>query len=305
MGSEATTVTGTATRLLIQFPSRKKAHVIQAGIDLKWSDTDLLQASSSQFPSYSFTGQFTGNAFADFLLGLPGSVNRTNSRPTINSLRRTWGFYIQDDWRVTPRLTFNLGDRIEYIAPVTANNSMYYNFDPKTGNLVVPNQTALGVIDPSWPLATNPIVTASQAGFPAHLMNGTFRPATPRIGFAFRPFNNDRTVVRGGWGMYNIADLATGYVLAEYGATSLMQPIGPFALSTYFTNSFTNGTPALQWPLGFPTSGAGLSSAPGVTGINPNFRYPYNQQWNFTIEREIHGQGLRLSYIGTKDTKLG
>ncbi|MBZ5666835.1 MAG: carboxypeptidase regulatory-like domain-containing protein [Acidobacteriia bacterium] len=282
-----------------------KKHIIEAGVDLKWSNNDYTQAPTDMFPTYGFDGRFTGSGFADFLLGLPGSISRTNARPTTNFLRRTLAFYVQDQWQITPRLTLSLGNRFEFIAPLYSNNSMYYNFDPKTGNLVVPSANSLSLIDPAWPLATNPIVTAKDAGFPEHLVNGTARPLTPRIGFAFRPFRNDRTVVRGGWGLYNVADLATGGVLAEYGNPSYLGVGGPFALSTAFSNAMVEGTPLLQWPFAFPPEGGTLTNLPTVTGVNPKFVYPYTQQWNLTVEHEIHGQGLRLSYIGNKDTKLG
>jgi hypothetical protein len=122
----------------------------------------------------------------------------------------------------------------------------------------------------------------------------------PRIGFAYRPLGNQNFVIRGGYGIYVVTDWQTG----AYG-NSLLQTGGPFGLSTQFDNAVVNGTPLLQWPLGYPPSGGTYRGIPSVSGINPHFVYPYNQQWNFTIERAIHGQGLRLSYIGNKDTKLG
>ncbi len=275
-------------------------HTIQTGGDYKYSAIDHLSASSGIYPQYAFDGRITGVAFADFLLGIPGTVTRTNSRPVTAARRRSVGLFVQDDWRVSPRLTLNLGIRYDYFAPQWEANGLQYNFDPKTGNLVVPDEQSLKNLDPAWPLAKYPVVTASSAGFPSRMVNSDGNNFYPRIGFAYRPFNNQNTVVRGGYGVYIVPDQMTGA-----NGNSLLMNGGPFALSSTFNNSVVNGAPLLQWPVGFPTAGTTYNGVPSVSGVNPSFRYPYTQQWNLTVEHQVLGQGLRLSYIGTKDTDLG
>ena len=170
----------------------------------------------------------------------------------------------------------------------------------KTGNLVVPSEAALQQIDPAWNIARNPIVLAGQAGFPDRLMKADGNNFYPRVGFAFRPLSNQDFVIRGGYGIFVITDWQTG----AYG-NSLLQTGGPFGLATRFDNALVNGQPVLQFPTGYPSEGGTFRGTPSAGGVNPNFVYPYNQQWNLTVEKALGGQGLRLSYIGTKDTKLG
>jgi hypothetical protein len=106
-------------------------------------------------------------------------------------------------------------------------------------------------------------------------------------------------VVRGGYGIYVIPDTSTTNA-------ALLQTGGPFALSVQFDNALaSSGQALMQWPLGWPSVGGTFRGTPSVTGIVPNWVTPYTQQWNLTVEKSIGGQGLRLSYVGTKDTKLG
>jgi hypothetical protein len=275
-------------------------HTVQTGFEFKMGINDHETASETAWPAYAFDGRFTSNGFADFLLGLPGTITVNNQRPVVAGRRRLWGLYLQDDWRVSARLTLNLGVRYDYLAPQWEANGLQYNFDPKTGALVVPGASSMQQIDPAWNTAANPIVTASQAGFPSRLMNADKNNVYPRVGFAYRPFSDQNTVIRGGYGIYVVPDQQTG----AYG-NSLLQTSGPYGLSTVFDNAPVNGVPRLQFPTGFPAQGGTYRGVPNVAGINPNFVYPYTQQWNLTIERAILGQGLRISYVGTKDTKLG
>jgi len=275
---------------------QKGKHTLQFGVDVRRVATNRFSAGPSAWPNYTFDGRFTGNSYGDFLLGLPGTISRTNVRPPVEARRNTYALYAQTDWRVSPQLTLNLGIRYDLITPQTEANGLHFNFNPKTGHLVVPSDQALRAIDPAWPISTNPVATANSAGFPLHLMNGDKNNLYPRIGFAFRPFNNQQTVIRGGYGIYVVPDGAL--------QSSLLQAGGPFALSTTLDNSISNGVPLLQWPMGFATGGT-FRSIPSVTALNPDWKYPYTQQWNLTVERDIAGQGLRLSYIGTKATKLG
>jgi len=274
-------------------------HTIQTGFEFKWANNNALSAPTSIWPAYSFTGKFSGDTYVDFLLGLPGTITRTNQRPEVQARRRFMGIYLQDDWRVTPKLTLNIGVRYDWIGPQYDAAGLYFNYDLKTGSLVVPDDNALRQIDPAWNLQRNPIITAQQAGFPSKLMNADANNVSPRIGFAYRPLNNQNFVLRGGYGIYMIPDTSTT-------TANLLQTGGPFALSVQFDNALTSaGQPLLQWPLGWPSVGGTFRGTPSVSGIVPNWVTPYSQQWNFTIEKSVWGQGLRLSYVGTKDTKLG
>ncbi|MDQ6698825.1 MAG: hypothetical protein M3Z36_01410, partial [Acidobacteriota bacterium] len=115
----------------------------------------------------------------------------------------------------------------------------------------------------------------------------------PRVGFAWKPFNDEKTVLRGGYGVY-------GNTI--YGSAAASRVGGPFSGSESFTNSIVNGSPLFSFPR--PFLDAGTTSTQNVSGINPNLRTPHSQQFNLTLEREVAHVGLRVSYIGTRSTQL-
>jgi hypothetical protein len=165
----------------------------------------------------------------------------------------------------------------------------YFNFDPQTGSIVVPDQHALALVSPAFP-STIKIVTAKQAGYPDHLLAGNWGRLSPRLGVAFRPFNNATTVIRAGYGHFAVYsyDLNTG---------------GPFALTETFTNQIVGSVPSITLSNPFPSVGA--PPAQSSTGINVNLRDTAFDQWNLTVERQIGLRtALRLSYIGSKSTYL-
>ncbi|MFB3902006.1 MAG: TonB-dependent receptor domain-containing protein [Acidobacteriota bacterium] len=274
-------------------------HTFQTGIDYKRSATNREYAGPDNYPTYGFDGRFTGHSFADFLLGLPTGTSRGNLRPVVAQRHNEIGLYLQDDFKVTSRLTLNLGVRYDLITPEYDERGLHYNWDPRTGNIVVPSSDVLGYIDPAWPIATHPIVTADAVGFPTRLVETDTNNIYPRVGFAYRPFDDQTTVVRGGYGIYitPAAGVWGGYLNSG----------GPFALYTSFQNQFVDGAPLMQWPVGWPAQGGqytGTRQTMSISGIAKDFVFPYNQQWQLSLEREIFGHGFRVSYIGTKDNKL-
>lgn len=274
---------------------QKSKHTIQVGFEYRRTATNRLTVGPNAWASYAFDGRFTGNGFGDFLLGLPGTITQANIPPTIAARRDTFSVYGQTDWRVSPKLTLNLGVRLDMMTPQTEANGLYFNFDPASGSIVVPDANALQRLDPAWPVATNPVITAQQAHYPDKLVRGDFNNLFPRFGFAWRPWGGNRTVVRGGYGIYLVPD-------APY-SSSLLQTGGPFALSTTVDNVIRNGQALVQFPAAV-ASGGTYRTTPDATYVAPDWRYPYTQQWNLTFEQEIAGQGLRISYIGSKDTAL-
>jgi len=287
----------------------KGLHNIQLGIEYKRRAFNNQVKPREGWGVMNFTGRFTGNAVADFLLGTPEIVSRQNVRP-INTMRNNeWGMYVQDSFRVTPSFTLNYGIRYDYSSPLYDERFLHFTFDTKSGRIVVPNEQALGKIDPFWPLQRNPIITASAAGIHERLVRPDKNNLYPRFGFAWRPFNNDKTVIRGGYGIYIVPEFSTG---TNTGGTSQIQWTGPFALNAEYNN--VNNTdpsrgaqPFFAWPVGIPGPAlAGAPPLPSFTFTNPNFFYPYSQQANLTVEREVlGGQRFRVSYILTKDTNLG
>jgi hypothetical protein len=247
------------------------------------------------FGSYSFTNRFSGYSYSDFLLGLPNSTSRTSVRPS--QAARYWFLsgFIQDDLKVTSRLTLSLGLRYEYNKPGVDTYDTIANFDPATKSLVVPNEKVQREnVDPVFPKEI-PIITAARTGFPERSLRfGDKNNWQPRFGFAYRPFGDTSTVVRGGYGIYS-DDFTADLFSRLYG--------GPFRVTESFTNSITGGAPLLTFTR--PFLQVGTLGSVDVTAIHSRLINPFVQQWNLTVEREIAADlGLRLSYIGTKSTQL-
>jgi Carboxypeptidase regulatory-like domain len=268
-------------------------HTLKTGAEYRpQQSNDFVYPS---FGSYTFSNRFTGYSYSDFLLGLPQSTSLTYQRPS--TATRYWylSTFVQDDWKVSPRLTLSYGLRYEYDkAPVDAFDAVS-NFDPRTGSIVVPTQQVLQQkVNPLFP-SQIPIITAAQAGFPSRpLRNASTLDFQPRFGFAYRPFSNNKTVLRGGYGIYY--DSLGGDLF------SLMSG-GPFGLTVAYTNNIAAGQPLLTFER--PFLGTGATGAVNLNATTLNMVDPRVQQMNFTVERELmENLGLRVSFIRTLSTRL-
>jgi len=276
----------------------KGKHVVKAGVEVRWNRGSNFPGGTSfpvlQFGQFSFAGAFSRFDYADFLLGLPQTASRANAAPLIHSVSTDMALFVQDDWKITPKLTLNLGVRYDYNPPYHEIDDNFFNFDPTTGRVIVPSEAALGRVNPLFPSNLVPVVTAAQAGVPKSLFYTDLNNLVPRLGFAYRPFTNLRTVIRGGFGIY-IDDLTSSLWRLGTG--------GPFVSQETFTNTIANGVPAFRFPSAFP-AGFGAIAVQSFNAIDPHLRNPYIQQWNLTLEREVRNMGIRVSYIGTYNRKL-
>lgn len=280
-------------QLVDQLTHIRGRHNIKGGVEYRPQQYNA--PVPAQFGSYSFTGFATGNAWGDFLLAIPQTTTRNYVRPTRYARFYHLSWFIQDDFKLSQNLTLNYGLRYDYNQPARDKRDIIFNVDPLNGRLVVPNQSIIDqFVNPLFPRAI-PIVTASAAAFPERsLRRGDHNNFQPRFGAAWRPFGGSKTVLRGGYGFYN-DDFTADIFSALYG--------GPFSLTETFVNVINNNTPSLT--LQRPFLGAGSTGNVDVTGLDLNLRNAYVQQWNATLERDLGGTvGLRLSYIGTKATKL-
>jgi hypothetical protein len=196
-------------------------HTMKFGADvraLRVADYESFIAADN-FGDYHFSGQFTGNDFADFLLGLPSYTEIVNAGPDFDGHARAWGFFGQDSFKVSPRLTVEYGMRYEVHPPFHDNSLQITNFDRSNGNVVVPNTKSLGLASSAFLTSINacglpapvptpyglypctPVVTATQDHIPDTLRFTDKRKVLPRLSFAYRV--SDKTVVRAGVGMYD------------------------------------------------------------------------------------------------------
>jgi hypothetical protein len=258
---------------------------------VNWFDNRYLTSNAALFGNYSFSGQYTGNAYADFLLGLPSSVARLD--PYQQQYNRFWdlSFFAQDDYKVTPRLTLSYGLRYEYNSPFTATDGNVYSFDLANGSVVVPNAHSETYFSKYFP-ASIPVITAAQANIPASLRESNKLNFAPRFGFSYQLDKSGKTVVRGGWGLYYLHFSAD---LAAFLAT------GPYSFST----TITNPASAPAYTLANPFSLAGTAGSVTLNAIAPNLRVPYAMELNFSIERELaRNLGLRVSFVQNNARQL-
>lgn len=269
------------------------SHTIKGGVEYRPQQyNDYIQP---QFGTYNFTAFATGYSYADFLLGIPNTTSRNYVRPPRYARFYFLSGFLQDDYKVSPTLTLSYGLRYDYNQSAYDKQDIIFNVDAANGRLVLPNQTIIDqYVNPLFP-SSIPIVTAAQAGFPERSLRTSDRNNfQPRIGFAWRPFGGTKTVLRGGYGMFN-DDFTADIFSPLYG--------GPFSLTESFVNAITGGTPSLTLQQPFLTRGT--TGNVDVTGLAQDLRNAYAQQWNFTIERQfLESTGLRLSYVGSKSVNL-
>lgn len=234
----------------------------------------------------------TGYEVSDVLAGF---VDAYRVGPALGfSHTRNWetGYFVQDDWRVTNRLTLNLGLRYDlYTWPEEANN-LQANFDIATGQLVLPGTS----------------------GYPKSLINTDTNNFAPRIGFAYDVFGKGKTILRGGFGMF--------YFLDRGGIDNQLAQNPPFSGLTSFSYSdgfrinlggrAPNGSndPTQAGTVPMPSKGpiaVNLTNPSNVDLISypKNDRNSYVEQWNLQIQQQLGpNMGLTVGYVGNHGIDL-
>jgi hypothetical protein len=280
----------------------KGRHSLSMGVDAR--RFHLTSTNSAYSRGYfTFSGGFTGNQFADFLTGFPNFGLRDFPRNTFGERDFGIPLFIQDDWKVTSKLTLNLGLRYDLaLAPVQdlAQNSY---FDITTGKFIVstyknglPNLSTQQVAQTAYDQYSSDIVTPKQAGISNNLQTISKKDFAPRIGFAYRPFDNDTTVIRGAYGVF--------YTLMPGNPTVSQAIINvPFIEDSSLNAPATpSASSNLENFFNFPF-GAGGSVY--ISAKDLNIRPPYNQEWNLAIQRElVRNLAITVAYAGDKGSRL-
>ncbi len=303
-------------------------HSVKFGFDLRFlrTRTALGFIGADNFGNFDFNGAFTKNEFADFLLGLPDTTSYGAVQQDNDGRSRQYHAYIQDSFRASPKLTLEYGIRWDWQPPFQDQAGNIGNFDrniPRTGAVIYPSSPqAAQLLAPGLELAVNacpgtpnlpapgpglpgvpctPFLTAQQAGLPEGLRNDYKYNFVPRFGFAYRPFADANTVIRGGFGMFTAPVLgAVFYSLTGTSGTDVR----------IFNNIGTNGQPLFAWP-NTHTGGSGVSTsdygnAYFGTANSIDFKNPQMYQWDLSIDRNIgFDTALRVSYIGEHSVHLG
>ncbi len=267
------------------------SHSVRAGITISRVGFGDGQVNASLFGNMTFSNRFTGQPYADFLLGIPTTVSRAFPPLEYGLTRWSEELFFTDDFKVTNRLTLNLGLRYEYKPSWREDNGLLSIFDIGSGKIVVPDGS-LSKISPLMPRSYVDVIEAKQAGLPGETLLKTDRNNfAPRIGIAWRPFGNN-TVFRSAFGIYyDVVPRTTG-------AGGV-----PFLINEpAYTNPQDNPTVIL--PRVFPTVAGGVTTVGLPSAIKSDLRIPYSMQYNVTIEHQRWDTGFRLSYVGT-NTRQG
>ncbi len=211
-------------------------------------------------------GSYTFATLQNFLNDQSNRFNVTIGSGNDKILEPAWGLFVQDNFKWTSNFTLELGLRYDYNSTPTEGNGLFSVFVPSTVSLVQAGTNGVGQV--------------------FHTNNKNIQP---RLGFAWNPFHNDKTVVRAAYA-----------ILTDQPVTNAVTPLSsnpPFALPVT-TTSATNA-------ITFLNTGAATAGSIGPATISPSFDNPYVQSWNLNIQRELTPSlGLMVGYFGSKGTHL-
>jgi hypothetical protein len=254
----------------------KGRHNLKFGVQEYWLQTNFL---SSQLSSgvFDFDGQYTKNPLADFLLGAAYSTSLSNY--SYLALRAPYtNFFAQDDWKITSKLTLNIGLRYELDPPSVQKNNTISNFDLDT--------------NPGHPVLV-PAGSEGNSIADRALQNVNYNQWAPRLGLAYSLDN--KTVIRAGAGTFY------SNLITEGGMQS-MEVNPPWNIRSVFTTN-KNVAPTLVLADGFASNALSLANASNVELVSYDRKgvTPTDYQWNFNIQRELPGGILlEVGYYGNK-----
>ncbi len=254
-------------------------HNVTYGADYKRLQFNTIGQSNPR-GGFAFTGAATGNDFADFLLGVPDTSNLAFGNADKYFRSQSYDGYVNDDWRISPGFTLNIGARWEYNAPITELYGRLVNLD------IAPGFTAVAPV-----VASNPVGPLTGQHYADSLVNPDKHAIMPRIAFSWRPLPASSLVVRGGYGMY--------YNTSVYQSIAAqMSQQAPLSKSLSVQNSPAD-------PL---TLANGFNVSPNITqdlfAIDPNFKVGYTHTWQMSVARDLPAALIMTAtYLGIKGTR--
>jgi outer membrane receptor protein involved in Fe transport len=278
----------------------RRAHTLNVGYEYNDRSTYGRHGSCCSRGIFDFNGQYTGDGFADYLLGYPDSSGRNYPLQTFGMHDSPYSaFYVQDFWKIHPNLTLNLGLRYDYWHEKSAVRGNVATFDLQSGK-VVAGEDKDGKVDltsqpvaPFLAPATQALwAPASQVGLPAGLFVGNGY-LSPRVGIAWRPFGSNSLVVRGGYGIF------TSSFRGNATASAIVGP--PYW--TYESSGWSSAQ-LQRWETAWPDDPSKFVT-PAVEAPDPRVESNKIHEWNFSIQKELPGNSaLTASYVGNRGHDL-
>jgi outer membrane receptor protein involved in Fe transport len=236
--------------------------------------------------NFTFNGQYTGNAAADFLLGFPQQYRQATGDPNMDGSTFSTSLYAQDEWRVSPRLTLNAGLRYELSSPFVEKDDKLNAFYP-------------GQQSTRFPAAPTGLVYPGDAGVPRGTYETDKNNLAPRFGLAWDPRGNGRTSVRAAWGLFYDTLAAQG----DFFQNGTLAP--PFQPLTEVNYSLVSTTPAFTNPLQGVAGGADFPPGLIFIGWGRDFETPVVQHYNLTVQQQLGDRlGLEVGYVGSRGKNL-
>lgn len=290
----------------------KSSHTFKAGFDIQWFNwtSPVNFTGADDFGVFRFNnniaGGGAGHPVANFLLGIPTDVDQTASGPNVDGIARHYSVFAQDEWQLNSNVTLSLGVRYDLRPGFEDREGNITNFlrDTPNGDVVVPDEASIGLTSPGFggSIGTARILTATQAGLPLSLRETDSNNIAPRLGVAWRPGGDTRTVIRAGYGVYY-----TRLLGAVFNSLTGIHTSD----NVTFANAFNaaNRTYGIVWPntfAGDPSRGVlRVGTQNFSTANDPNFKDPTTQQWSLTFERELNrSNAFRFTYSGFHSTDL-
>jgi len=312
----------------------KGRHTLKFGGEYKRQELDAPYFDVFPTGELIYLGLLTGSPFGDFLDGVADASVIGSGTNSLHNRANDFSAFFQDDWKVTPRLTLNLGLRYDYFGPTTETDGHFVGFDPsKAVTTPVPAAACLFGLSPCGSIVTGGFVQAGNGNLPGFpkgsngLVNPNYKNFGPRIGFAYELTDKGDIVLRGGYGifydrpnmrLYNSQLFNMPY---EMIATALLTPNeNPFFQNVPLPSAFPLNplSPSLTFPYGgypayLPVSsylldGATLNTPVPATGIYPDLHdwsIPYVQSFNLGVQTSFANNWmLDLGYVGTEGRKF-
>ena len=263
----------------------KGKHTLKLGGELSL-DKDIQQTLLNNYGVFAFNGKKSKDNLADYFLGLPNTMNQDTPVLALANFF-TGALFAQDDFKVLPRLTLNLGVRWDVQQAPTDPQNRESTFAQGQQSKILPSTAPLGLLVVGDPGVGRGVVPTEWNHF------------SPRIGFAYDVFGNGKTSIRGGAGIF--------YGSVSGNEWNTMSNYQPFAVREQFPNvqSLTNPYGNLPggvspFPYNYSATNPQFIYPATIYGFAKNFRWPYTYQFNFSIERQItKNLSVTAAYVGS------